>query len=101
MVKNEGDSINFNNFLFNSSMKRLPVLFAITAAIAVFCINRGYSQPSKGGTPPSFLLKSKITNTIDERDFPAIDVSLALAEDAARPGPLWAGRSIPVGLDMN
>jgi len=58
------------------------------------------AQVSKGGIPPSIQFKSVVTSGLDEINVPAINVSTVMAEDSARPGPLWVGRSVPVGVNM-
>jgi PKD repeat protein len=67
----------------------------------LFSVVFANAQISHGGTPPSFIYQKEISNSIDERNLPAIDVNKVLQEDSTRPGPMWAGKSIPVGLNMD
>ncbi len=76
------------------------LLFTMGLIALLLNISAAFSQPSEGGTPNSFIYKSQISNVIDARQLPSIDVNAAILEDANRPGPAWAGRSIPVGLNM-
>ena len=78
--------------------KKIHIFFTCIFAFIIFA-NNVLAQQSEGGTPPSFLYKS--ATTFDQRKITPIDVAQAQAEDANRPGPLWAGRSISVGLNMN
>ena len=78
------------------------LLLQISIGILAILLNFGVSnaQPSEGGNPKGILYKTQISNVIDERILPSIDVTQALQEDLLKPGPEWAGRSVPVGLNM-
>ena len=81
-------------------MKKFILHFSVGFFAFFLSINYGFSQPSDGGTPPSFTYKSVISNTFDERNIQSIDVNQALHDDSLKGGPVWAGRSVPVGLNM-
>ena len=81
-------------------MKKFILFFSAGIFASFLSINYGFSQPSDGGTPPSFTYKSVISNTFDERNIQSIDVNQALHDDSLKGGPVWAGRSVPVGLNM-
>jgi len=81
-------------------MKKVFLLFIVGLMSILLNMSVAFAQPSEGGTPMSFTFKSQINNVIDARQMPSIDVNAALIEDAHRGGAEWAGKSVPVGLDM-
>ena len=81
-------------------MKKLFLLISIGIFAVLLNFNSSFAQPSEGGKPLSFIYKTQISNVIDERMLPGIDVNQALQEDLLKPGPEWAGRSVPVGINM-
>ncbi len=81
-------------------MKR-SALILLVAFIGTFFVQNAKAQISEGGTPPSFVNTSNISSDFDIKTVDPIDVVQALQEDNNRPGPEWAGRSIPVSYDMN
>jgi PKD repeat protein len=81
-------------------MKKYILHFFAGLTAFFLSVNCVFSQPSDGGTPPSFTYKSVISNSIDVRNIQSINVAQALHDDSLKGGAEWAGRSVPVGLNM-
>jgi PKD repeat protein len=80
-------------------MRKVYLILGILGLLLSFSLN-SFSQISQGGTPPSATYKSYIDSTFDVITLAPINVFQAQLEDSMRPGPLWVGRSIPVGVSM-
>ena len=81
-------------------MKKINYVVVLCMLFMLFSLQNIQAQVSKGGIPPSIQFKSMVTSGLDEINVPAINVSAVMADDSARPGPLWVGRSVPVGVNM-
>lgn len=80
-------------------MRRIYMFFLVSTLLVLGFVAQTIAQPSKGGIPTSFT-DQHVSTTFDVIDVPAIDVNAAIQQDATRPGPMWAGRSIPVNYNM-
>ena len=80
-------------------MNRLIFVISIIISVIFSNLTKVNAQISEGGTPPSFT-NHLSDSLVDKRIIPSINVKEVMLEDSKRPGPLWAGRSIAVKLNM-
>ena len=80
-------------------MRKVYLILALFAFLLGFCAS-STAQISHGGTPPSFQYRDALPDNYMEVSVTPINVAAVRAEDSLRPGPLWAGRSIPVNYTL-